>query len=118
MIRWLFLIVSTGLVFSPVLDAAVKGTVVLLLACAVCLLLRRNSAATRHLVWATAIALLLALPLLSGVLPQWRVLPNWPWANQDVTLSSRSAPEPVAEARPATATPRSWHSPEDDAGHP
>ncbi len=43
-----------GLVLFPLVDSAIKGTVVLLLAGAVCFLLRRDSAATRHFVWSTS----------------------------------------------------------------
>ncbi|MBI3866783.1 MAG: HEAT repeat domain-containing protein, partial [Planctomycetia bacterium] len=58
-------------------DSAVKGTALLALAAVAAMLLRRDSAATRHLVWLLAIVALLALPLLSAALPQWRVLPDW-----------------------------------------
>ena len=59
------------------MDSAIKGTVPLALAAVVALILRRDSAATRHLVWMMAIVALLIVPLLSATLPQWRVLPNW-----------------------------------------
>jgi hypothetical protein len=39
-IRLHFLLASIGLLFFPMLDATVKGTVVLVLACAMCLMLR------------------------------------------------------------------------------
>ena len=58
-------------------DSAVKGTVLLALAAVAALILRRDSAATRHLVWMLAIVALLVVPLLSAMLPQWRVLPAW-----------------------------------------
>ena len=58
-------------------DSAVKGTVLLAVAAAAALMLRRDSAATRHLVWLMAIAAMLVVPLLSAMLPQWRVLPAW-----------------------------------------
>ena len=58
-------------------DSAIKGTVLLALAAIAALLLRRDSAATRHLVWMMAIVALLIVPVLSATLPQWRVLPNW-----------------------------------------
>ncbi|MCY2963658.1 MAG: hypothetical protein NT069_08425, partial [Planctomycetota bacterium] len=58
-------------------DSAVKGTVLLALAAVAALILRRDSAATRHLVWLLAIVALLVVPLLSAMLPQWRVLPAW-----------------------------------------
>ncbi|HYW48439.1 MAG TPA: TonB family protein [Bryobacteraceae bacterium] len=58
----------------PVLSSvAFKGTVVLGVAWLVAFLLRRRSAAARHLVWTAAAAALLALPLLSISLPSLRV---------------------------------------------
>src|SRR5215212_8362134 len=59
------------------LDSAVKGTALLVLAAIAAVILRRDSAATRHLVWLLAISAMLAVPVLSAVLPQWRVLPEW-----------------------------------------
>lgn len=59
------------------MDSAIKGTVLIALAAVVALLLRRDSAATRHLVWMMAFVALLVVPVLSATLPQWRVLPNW-----------------------------------------
>jgi hypothetical protein len=55
------------------LPYALKSTVVLAVAALAALLLRRRSAAARHLVWTAAAVALLALPLLSGMLPSLRV---------------------------------------------
>ncbi len=64
--------------WSPSLtDAAIKGLLVLLAAGIATTVMRRASAAARHLVWGVAAAGLVALPLLSATLPQWRVLPRW-----------------------------------------
>jgi TonB family protein len=52
---------------------AAKATLILLAAYALSLVLRRASAATRHLIWASAILSLLALPALSSVLPAWKI---------------------------------------------
>jgi TonB family protein len=52
---------------------AIKGTVVLVTAFLVTAVLRRASAATRHLVWTCAFACLLALPLLQWSGWKWRV---------------------------------------------
>ncbi len=74
-------IVTVAAVFSAssllLVDSAVKGTVLLALAAVAALILRRDSAATRHLVWLLAIVAMLVVPLLSAMLPQWRVLPAW-----------------------------------------
>lgn len=58
-------------------DSTIKGSMLLLLAGIAALLLRRDSAATRHLVWMLAIVAMLFVPVLSATLPQWRVLPDW-----------------------------------------
>src|SRR2546428_12497471 len=57
-------------------DSAVKGTALLMLAAIAAIILRRDSAATRHLVWLLAIVATLAVPVLSAMLPEWRVLPG------------------------------------------
>jgi TonB family protein len=56
-----------------VLAYALKSTLILAVASVAALLLRRRSSAARHLVWTAAAAALLALPLLSGMLPSVRV---------------------------------------------
>ena len=57
-------------------DSAVKGTALLVLAASAAMMLRRDSAATRHLVWLLAMVALLVVPVLSALLPEWRVLPE------------------------------------------
>ena len=79
-------------------DSAVKGTVLLALAAIVALILRRDSAATRHLVWLLAIVAMLVVPVLSAMLPQWRVLPAW---------MNSSRPDVVAVSPPSIAGPTS-----------
>lgn len=59
--------------FSFLTGTALKSTVVLSAAWVVVLLLRKRSAAARHLVWVAAVAALLALPLLSVSMPALRV---------------------------------------------
>lgn len=75
-----FILVIAGM-FSVssllLVDSAVKGTALLILAIVAVLMLRRDSAATRHLVWLLAMVAMLGLPVLSALLPQWRVLPGW-----------------------------------------
>src|SRR2546430_15349709 len=53
-------------------DSAVKGTALLGLAAIAALILRRDSAATRHLVWLLATVGMLVVPVLSAMLPQRR----------------------------------------------
>ena len=69
---------SAGLIpgaeWLPLLaELAAKATLVLLLAAAVSALLWRASAAVRHLVWCVAVVGVLALPVLSVVLPAWEL---------------------------------------------
>src|SRR5579862_3757980 len=100
---------SLAALFAPLLDATLKGTVVLLLAGGVCFVLRRDSAATRHLVWATAVLLLLAMPLFAVVLPQCRVLPGWLQVRPDVSLASNPEPKLVTTDTPVDETAREPH---------
>ena len=55
------------------LDFAVKGTAIILGAGLLVVLLRRASAATRHLILSLSIVSLLALPGLSLLLPAWQI---------------------------------------------
>jgi beta-lactamase regulating signal transducer with metallopeptidase domain len=55
------------------IDSVVKVSILLAVAGVVTTLLRRSSAASRHLVWTVALLAALALPALSGSLPRWRV---------------------------------------------
>lgn len=75
-------------------DALLKGLVILGIAGAVTLAMRKSSATARHLVWLLAIASLLALPVLSVVLPGWAVLPQWTDLESRVAMTE-SEPEPA-----------------------
>lgn len=111
MIRTL-LAVSEGFgALSPLLvESALKGTALLLLAAIAATILKRDSAATRHLVWLLAIVALLLVPMLSAMLPPWRVLPEWAGMSlQPAVLDSRppalSVPAPRAAELPRIAPP-------------
>ncbi|MCI0487135.1 MAG: M56 family metallopeptidase, partial [Blastocatellia bacterium] len=54
------------------LNVSLKGVVLLMAASVLSYVLRRASSAARHLVWNLALCGLLALPVLSFVLPAWR----------------------------------------------
>lgn len=58
-----------------VLGVVARTTAVLLLALGATTLLRRASAATRHLVWTVALGGVLVLPFLGRFVPEWRVVP-------------------------------------------
>jgi beta-lactamase regulating signal transducer with metallopeptidase domain len=86
---------AVGPVLLPVLlDAAIKGLVILSLTALAVLAMRRASAAARHLVWLVGTVSLLILPILSAALPAWHVLPQW--ANNVVA----PAPAPIAVPAP------------------
>lgn len=94
----------------PILaSAALKSTLVLGVAFLLSTLLRRRSAAARHIVWTASAAALLALPVLSIVLPALRVRVANRVLPADTTLvfrTSSAAPAPVsgaASSRPDTA---------------
>lgn len=59
--------------YSILAGAALKSTIVLAVAWLCALLLRKHSAAFRHIVWTAALAGVIALPLLSVSLPALRV---------------------------------------------
>lgn len=58
-------------------EILVKGTALLIVVCVVAAALRRTSAGTRHVVWSSGLAAVVALPLLAMVVPwRWEVLPR------------------------------------------
>src|SRR5260370_9415164 len=84
---------------------SLKATVILIAACGLCVVLRRASAATRHLVWTLAFAALLLLPI---PIPS-RLTPQVGQVGQAIRL-------PVAQAissghagyQPASTVPLIW----------
>ena len=95
----------------PVIDALLKSTLLLALAGAAALLLRRASAAVRHSVWTIGLAGALALPVLSLALPRWEVpvvTIEAPGAAMDVehaaAVTGPAAP-PIRRARAASREP-------------
>lgn len=75
-----FLLPALGLLSACtplVVDSALKGAALMSAALLGALLLWRASAAARHLVWLVAVVALLSVPVMSLVLPGWRVLPAW-----------------------------------------
>jgi beta-lactamase regulating signal transducer with metallopeptidase domain len=93
--------------FAAVMDAAVRGTFILLAALAATALMRRTSAAARHLVWLAALSALLLLPIARGFVPEWRVLPVAPAVFvAPAAPSAEPVSAPAASARaPAPAEP-------------
>ena len=112
----------------PVLvDAAIKSLVLLTLTGIATVVMRRSSAAARHLVWSLAIIGLLALPILSGTLPGWQILP--PWLDVPSETAPARPPMPVPAPSPAAddgsassgviaEAPNPWVGTEDGFGGP
>jgi len=99
-------------------DSAVKGTALLVLAALAAGILRRDSAATRYLVWLLAIVAMLAMPALSSISPQWRVLPRWAGVPPKAVTVETSPPSiarpadgPVDSPRNAEPAKGEWPSP-------
>jgi beta-lactamase regulating signal transducer with metallopeptidase domain len=84
--------------FGAVLDAAVRGTFILLAALGATALMRNASASARHLVWMAALAALLVLPIARGFVPEWRVLPPVP-----ATVLAPSVADPAPRAAAPSA---------------
>jgi len=81
------------------LGSLIKSTLLLLAAWAVGCLLRRASAAARHLVWSVALGSVLLLPILSLSLPRWNV------AWRHVSAAAPPAPMAVPQAPPLPSAP-------------
>ena len=87
----LFTAVYDDAVLSVVWSAATKGAALLALACVAALLLRRKSAALRHLVWTLALSGLLFLPALSLLLPRLEL----PLLPAEVVVAAPTDPLPA-----------------------
>ncbi|MFO0868908.1 MAG: M56 family metallopeptidase [Pirellulales bacterium] len=76
--------------FDWLADMALKGLILQVVVLLVAWSGRRSSAARRHLIWFAGVAGLLGLPLLSAVLPAWRVA-GWPaWGRDTAQVASGS----------------------------
>ena len=65
--------VPSGAAWLPVVDAIAKATIVFATAGLLSVVLRRASAASRHLIWTLALLSALALPVVSLALPKWQL---------------------------------------------
>ena len=106
---------------AGLLSFAARATVLLALAWVATWVLRRRSAATRHLIWSGAIAGVLALPLLGAVMPAWNVPLISMTARTDTPIAATAAAAPVerrAEAAPAPSSATSNAAPATAAASP
>jgi beta-lactamase regulating signal transducer with metallopeptidase domain len=88
---------------TPLLDAALRGAVVLLTALVLTVLLQRRSAALRHAIWAGAIAAQILLLVLAVWGPRWRVAA--PDAVSALVPPSVVAPVPAPVRVPPATSP-------------
>jgi HEAT repeat protein/beta-lactamase regulating signal transducer with metallopeptidase domain len=103
-----------GTSWIGVADAIVKATMLFLAAGLASLLLRRRSAALRHMIWTLALASVLVLPLLSIALPRWQwnlvTIETASSFQHPASGSPGAGPElqpPVANRQPPLATGQS-----------
>ena len=71
-----------------------RTTLVLTTASVACVLMRKSSASSRHLVWTLAVTGALAMPLLALALPAWR-LPVLPAAERAIAPADRIEPSSI-----------------------
>jgi len=64
---------SSSIWLKTIFDASAKGTLVLIVAGGLALLLRRQSATIRHGMWCLLFLGLLSIPVFSLILPEWRL---------------------------------------------
>ena len=100
-----FLGAAPSAAFEFLVEATLKGTVLLMGAAIVVQLLRRASAAYRHFVWACALAGVIVLPALLATLPAWRISApalSWlaPTSHQAPELLVRDEPIPAPTSHP------------------
>lgn len=84
---------------------ALKGAVVLLVAWLVTIVLRRRSAAARHLVWSAAFVSLLLLPILSLVLPALHVPVSTASFPLNITFRTEATGSAAVPVRPPNGQP-------------
>ena len=89
---------------TPLLDAALRGAVVLLAALVLTVLLHRRSAALRHAIWSGAIAAQLVLLGLALWGPRWRVAAPEVVSALVPVNTVESVAAPPSESRPAPVT--------------
>ncbi|HMG96124.1 MAG TPA: M56 family metallopeptidase, partial [Gemmatimonadaceae bacterium] len=106
----------------PVLiDAALKGAILVLIAAVAAYLLKNRSAASRHAAWTAAVIGHLAIPALVLLLPAWKMplLPAASWMRAEAAApSTASSPgDANGSVDPGKSTTSSVPSPKNTAGN-
>ena len=88
-------------------DASLKSVIVLAAAACLVWCCRRSSAATRHLIWLLAVVSVIAMPVLSMIMPAWQ-RPVWSLrtdtrAGNEMSLTLELAPASGTRATPIAA---------------
>jgi beta-lactamase regulating signal transducer with metallopeptidase domain len=88
--------------FGLLIDTALKGTLLIAAAAIASQILKNRSAAARHAAWTAAVVGHLALPILTLLVPAWRIplFPAPPW----VQAASVTAPAPSSLINTVTST--------------
>ena len=104
---------SPSAVFAIVLEVALKGTLLLVVAAMAAFILRRATASLRHLLWSFALIAMLAIPAFTLVLPRWN-LGIVPVPNRELVADRTRGPSdmtdrlgrlgPLAPMGPMTST--------------
>ena len=94
--------------FTILAGAAVKSAMVFALAWLIAKLMRRASAASRHMVWTASAAAVIVLPVFSAWMPAWRVNAPAAWRETAAMFQVSSAATP--EAHDAAGAPRATRS--------
>src|SRR5947207_9345688 len=95
------------------LDAALKGTILIVAAALAAYLLRSHSAAARHAAWTAAVVGHLALPAVTLLAPAWRLpfLPAPPWLQSSTPQTGTPSSQENAQSSVASGQPRVQNSP-------
>jgi len=95
------------------LDAALKGTILIAAAALAAYLLRSHSAAARHAAWTAAVVGHLALPAVTLLVPAWRLpfLPAPPWLESSTPRTVTESSSEPAQLSVSSAQPAVQNSP-------
>lgn len=91
--------------FGLLIDTAFKGSLLIAAAAIAAYLLRDRSAAARHAAWSAAVIGHLALPILTLMVPQWRLpmFPTPPWLDQPAAVAPQLKQPPIGTPTVAPA---------------